>query len=179
MDLHDSDQAGIQIICLGLLCVQDLHRVCSTWDGEDGRFIEVLGKLHCIQGGWGDDQLHVLPFLNRLKGNATRLTKKDCPKRHGDQIQFSERGEPSSQRVEASPRSTWLPFSTTQRARQCELFSRGPRPTWWSHTGWGRGQSGTLGAASRRSCTWWLFRGWCSPQIEWCSPPKAEQKLKP
>lgn len=83
MDLHDRDQAGVQIVCLRLLCVQDFHRICSTWDGEDGSLVEVLRKLHCIQGGWGDNQLHVLPFLNGLKGNVTWLTK-GLPKRHKD-----------------------------------------------------------------------------------------------
>ena len=70
MDLHDGDQAGVQIICLGFLRVQYFHRVCPTWDGEDGRFVEVLRKLHCVQRGGGDDQLHVLPLLNRLEGNT-------------------------------------------------------------------------------------------------------------
>lgn len=121
MDLHDSDQAGIQIICLRFLCVQYFHWICSTWDGEDGSFIEILGKLHCIQGGWSDNQLHILPFLNRLKGNAMWLTEKDYPKTHRHsnpipRIQFPTGGRVTKEHLITffnNPKSTsvWIVLS--------------------------------------------------------------------
>ena len=51
MDLHDSDETGIQVVRLRLFGVENLHWVSSSWDGEDGRFIEILRELHGVQCG--------------------------------------------------------------------------------------------------------------------------------
>ena len=66
MDLHDGDEAGVQVVRLGLLGVQDLHGVRSPGDGEDGSFVEVLGELDGVQRGRRHDELHVRAFLHRL-----------------------------------------------------------------------------------------------------------------
>lgn len=35
MDLHNSNEGSIEVVCLRLFGVEDLHRVCSSGDGED------------------------------------------------------------------------------------------------------------------------------------------------
>ena len=35
MDLHNSNEGSIKVVCLRLFGVEDLHRVCSSGDGED------------------------------------------------------------------------------------------------------------------------------------------------
>lgn len=42
MDLHYSDEAGVQVVRLGLFGVENLHWEGSPWDGEDGSFEEIL-----------------------------------------------------------------------------------------------------------------------------------------
>ena len=49
MDLHDGYERRVQIIRFGFLCVQNFDRKCSTWDGEDGCFHEILRKLDGIK----------------------------------------------------------------------------------------------------------------------------------
>ena len=68
MDLHDGDEAGVQVVRLGLLGVQHLHGVRPTGDGEDGRLVEILGELDGVQRGRRHDQLHVRAFLHSLGG---------------------------------------------------------------------------------------------------------------
>ena len=36
MDLHDSNESSIQVVCLRLLRVENVHRMCAAGDGEDG-----------------------------------------------------------------------------------------------------------------------------------------------
>lgn len=67
MDLHDSDETGIQVVCLRFFGVEDLHWESSSWDGEDGSFKEILGEFDSIQCSRGHYQLHVFAFLDRLK----------------------------------------------------------------------------------------------------------------
>lgn len=66
MNLHDSDETGVEIVCLRLFGVEDLHWVRSAWDGEDRCFIEILRELHSVQCGGCNDQLHVCALLYRL-----------------------------------------------------------------------------------------------------------------
>ena len=35
MDLHNSNEGSVKVVCLRLFGVEDLHRVCSSGDGED------------------------------------------------------------------------------------------------------------------------------------------------
>lgn len=49
MNLHDCDETGIQVVCLRFFGVENLNRISSSRDGEDGRFIEILRELHSIQ----------------------------------------------------------------------------------------------------------------------------------
>ena len=51
VDLHDGDETGVKVIRLGFFAVEHLHRVGPSRDGEDGRFVEVLGELDGIQRG--------------------------------------------------------------------------------------------------------------------------------
>lgn len=66
MNLHDSDETGIQVVSLRFFSVENLHWVGSSWDSEDGCFIEILRELHSVQSGRRDDQLHVCAFLYSL-----------------------------------------------------------------------------------------------------------------
>lgn len=74
MDLHDRDEAGIQVVCLRLFGVENLHWVGSARDGEDGSLKEVLGELDGIQGGGGHDELHVFALQHRLREKKRRVT---------------------------------------------------------------------------------------------------------
>ena len=47
MDLHDSNESSIQVVCLCLLRVENVHRMCAAGDGEDG-----LGGR--TEGGYGE-----------------------------------------------------------------------------------------------------------------------------
>lgn len=67
MDLHDGDEAGVQVVRLRLSGVENFHWVCSPWDGEDWGFVKVLGEFHGVQGRRGHDQLHVSALLDGLK----------------------------------------------------------------------------------------------------------------
>lgn len=67
MDLHYSDETGVQVVCLGLFGVENLHWEGSPRDGEDGSFEEILWELDGIERRWGHDQLQVFAFLYRLK----------------------------------------------------------------------------------------------------------------
>lgn len=67
MDLHDGDETGIQVVCLRLFGVEHLHWVGTPWDGEDGRFVEVLRELDGIKCGRSHNEFHVRAFLHRLK----------------------------------------------------------------------------------------------------------------
>ena len=49
MNLHDCDHRRVQIVCLRLFCVQNLHRVRTTGDREDGRLEEILRELDGVQ----------------------------------------------------------------------------------------------------------------------------------
>ena len=48
MNLHDSNESSIQVVCLRLLRVENVHRMCATGDGEDG-----LGRGR-EGGGYGE-----------------------------------------------------------------------------------------------------------------------------
>ena len=67
MDLHACDETGVQVVRLRFFTVQNLHWESSAWDGEDGRFEEILRELHGVQSSRGHDQLHVFALLYRLK----------------------------------------------------------------------------------------------------------------
>lgn len=69
MNLHDGDEAGVQIVGLGFFGVKNLNWIRSSWDGEDGRFVEILRELDGVQRGRSYDQLHVCALLYRLKPN--------------------------------------------------------------------------------------------------------------
>lgn len=49
MDLHDSNESSIQVVCLRLLRVENVHRMCAAGDGEDG-----LGGGGREGGGMGE-----------------------------------------------------------------------------------------------------------------------------
>ena len=67
MDLHDGDETGIQVVCLRLFAVENLHWESSSRDGEDGSFKEILGEFDGVQSCRGDDELQVFTFLHRLE----------------------------------------------------------------------------------------------------------------
>lgn len=67
MDLHDCDQTGIKVVCLRFFGVENLHWVGSSWDGEDGSFIEILRELDGIQRSRSHDQFHISSFLYSLE----------------------------------------------------------------------------------------------------------------
>ncbi|KAF3853912.1 hypothetical protein F7725_014600 [Dissostichus mawsoni] len=84
MDLHDSDETGIQVVRLRLLAVQNLHWERSSWDGEDGRFTEILRELHSIQCSRGHNQLQLFALLydplgHGHGGHTTGLRAADLP----------------------------------------------------------------------------------------------------
>lgn len=66
MDLHYSDETGIKVVSLRFFGIKNFYWVCSSWDGEDGCFIEILGELHSVQSSRCYDQLHVCAFLYSL-----------------------------------------------------------------------------------------------------------------
>lgn len=49
MDLHNSNEGCVEVVCLWLFGIKDLHRVCSSGDGEDG-----LGERGEGRGGEGE-----------------------------------------------------------------------------------------------------------------------------
>lgn len=74
MNLHDCDETGVQVVRLRFFGVEDLHWISSSWDGEDGRLVEILGELHSVQCGRRYDQLHVCAFLYSLRQTKKRLS---------------------------------------------------------------------------------------------------------
>ena len=51
MNLHNSNEGCIEVVSLRLFGVEDLHRVCSSGDGEDG-----LGERGEGREGEGEDR---------------------------------------------------------------------------------------------------------------------------
>lgn len=74
MNLHDSDEAGIQVVRLRFFGVKNLYWIRSAGDGEDGSFIEILRELHSIQCSWCHNKLHVCALLYSLT-NTRRDTQ--------------------------------------------------------------------------------------------------------
>ena len=71
MDLHDSNERGVEVICLGFLRVEDLDRICPSGDREDRSFEEILRELDGIKCGGGDDQLQVRSLFYCLQSSST------------------------------------------------------------------------------------------------------------
>ena len=67
MNLHDSDQAGVQIVRLRFFGVKNLHWICSARDGENGGFVEILRELDGVQRSGCYNQLHVRALLYSLR----------------------------------------------------------------------------------------------------------------
>ena len=44
MDLHDSNESSIQVVCLRLLGIENVHWMCAAWDGENGLGGEMGGR---------------------------------------------------------------------------------------------------------------------------------------
>lgn len=61
VDLHDGDERCIHVVRLWRARVQDFHRVCAPWDGEDGAVEEIGRELVSIQRRRSHDQLQVWP----------------------------------------------------------------------------------------------------------------------
>lgn len=57
MDLDDCPDGRLQVVALGLWCVEDLYGMCSAGDGEQGAAVEVHLELSGIQGGAHDNNL--------------------------------------------------------------------------------------------------------------------------
>src|SRR5271156_4889062 len=68
MDLHDSNQSGIEIIRFWLPRIHDLNRVGPSRYGENRTLIEVLGELVSIQSRRCDDEFQIRsPFQSLLE----------------------------------------------------------------------------------------------------------------
>lgn len=57
MDLDDRSDGSLQVVALGLWCVEDLYGMRSARDGEQGAAVEVYLELSGIQGGAHDNNL--------------------------------------------------------------------------------------------------------------------------
>ena len=76
MDLHDGDERGVEVVGLGLLCVEDLDRVRPAGNGEDGASEEVLRELLSIEGGRCYDEFEVRTTLDCLCNEMSVLLRK-------------------------------------------------------------------------------------------------------
>mmetsp|Transcript_17991 Transcript_17991/g.51087 ORF Transcript_17991/g.51087 Transcript_17991/m.51087 type:complete len:367 (+) Transcript_17991:709-1809(+) len=61
VDLHHGDHAGVQIVTLRFLRVQDFYRECPSRNRENGALEEVAGELFSVQGGGRHDDLQIGP----------------------------------------------------------------------------------------------------------------------
>lgn len=64
MDLHDGDEGSVEVVGFWFLGVENLYREGTTWNGEDGTFIEIFGELFGVEGGRGNDDLKIWPTLD-------------------------------------------------------------------------------------------------------------------
>mmetsp|Transcript_6507 Transcript_6507/g.18711 ORF Transcript_6507/g.18711 Transcript_6507/m.18711 type:complete len:883 (-) Transcript_6507:1046-3694(-) len=68
--LQRRQHRGIHVVRLGLLGVEDVHRIPTSGDPEDGGVIEVLAELLGVQGGAGDEELDVGPEASNVLDQA-------------------------------------------------------------------------------------------------------------
>mmetsp|Transcript_7584 Transcript_7584/g.18636 ORF Transcript_7584/g.18636 Transcript_7584/m.18636 type:complete len:210 (+) Transcript_7584:1096-1725(+) len=66
VNLHHRHQAGVQVVGLRVLRVQDLHGEHAPGNGEDRAVEEVGGEFFCVQSRRGDDDFDVLPLLDEI-----------------------------------------------------------------------------------------------------------------
>ena len=71
MDLQDGDYAGVDVVRLGRLGVVDGDGEPASWNAEDGRLVEKVGKLFRIQRRARDQQLQIRP-------EATDILNQSC-----------------------------------------------------------------------------------------------------
>lgn len=64
MNLDDSADGCLEVVSLRLGGVEDLHRVCTPRDGQQGTVVEVHLELPSIQGGAHDDHLCMKELLS-------------------------------------------------------------------------------------------------------------------